>query len=136
MNNDNYEDIINLPHYEPKHKRMSISVRSAEFSPFAALTGFNDAVKETERLVDKKILLAEDEKIKINNKLQEILKSIKDKPKIKITYFIADKTKTGGKYVTIVDNVKKIDMVEKYIMLESRNKIYFKNMLDIYIIKK
>ena len=64
MKNDNYEDIINLPHYEPKHKRMSISVRSAEFSPFSALTGFNDAVKETERLVDKKVLLGEDEKIK------------------------------------------------------------------------
>ena len=131
MNNDNYEDIINLPHFEPRHKRMSISIRSAEFSPFAALTGFNDAVKETERLVDKKVLLDEDEKIKINNKLQEILKNIKDKPEIKITYFILDKRKNGGKYVTILDNVKKIDMIEKYIMLESKIKIYFKDILDI-----
>ena len=51
---DNYEDIINLPHYEPKHKRMSMSVRSAQFAPFSALIGFNDEVKETERLVEKK----------------------------------------------------------------------------------
>jgi len=131
MNNDNYEDIINLPHFEPKHKRMSISVRSAEFSPFAALTGFNDAVKETERLVDKKVLLAVDEKIKINNKLQEILKSIKEKPEIKITYFVSDKRKNGGKYIKIINKVKKIDMIEKYIMLENKIKIYFKDILDI-----
>jgi len=131
MNNDNYEDIINLPHFEPKHKRMGISVRSAEFSPFAALTGFNDAVKETERLVDKKVLLGADEKIKIKNKLQEILKSIKEKPEIKITYFVSDKRKNGGKYIKIINKVKKIDMIEKYIMLENKIKIYFKDILDI-----
>lgn len=128
---DNYEDIINLPHYEPKHKRMSMSVRSAQFAPFAALTGFNDEVKETERLVDKKVLLDEDEKIKINNQLLEILKNIKDKPEIKITYYIPDKRKNGGKYTTITDNVKKIDMIEKYIMLECKIKIFFKDILDI-----
>ena len=79
----------------------------------------------------EKVLLDEDEKIKINNKLQEILKNIKDKPKIKITYFINDKRKSGGKYITIIDNVKKIDMIEKYIMLESKTKIYFKDIFDI-----
>ena len=133
MNNDNYEDIINLPHYEPKHKRMSMSVRSAQFAPFSALTGFNDEVKETERLVDKKVLLDEDEKIKINNKLLEILKNIKDKPQIKITYFIKDERKKGGKYITIIDNVKKINMIDKYIMLESKTKIHFKDIFDIEV---
>ena len=130
---DNYEDIINLPHYEPKHKRMSMSVRSAQFAPFSALTGFNDEVKETERLVDKKVLLDEDEKIKINNKLLEILKNIKDKPQIKITYFIKDERKKGGKYTTIIDNVKKINMIDKYIMLESKTKIHFKDIFDIEV---
>ena len=110
---------------------MSISIRSAEFSPFSALTGFNDAVKETERLVDKKVLLGEDEKININNKLQEILKNIKNKPKIKIIYFAVDKKKSGGKYLTTIENVKKLDMIEKYIMLESKIKIYFKDIFDI-----
>ena len=133
MNRDNYEDIIDLPRYEPKHKRMDISVRSAIFAPFSAITGFNDEVKETERLVDRKILLDEEEKIKINNKLQEILKDIKDKPEIKITYFISDKRKNGGRYNTIIDNVKKIDMIEKYIMLESKIKIYFKDIFDVKI---
>lgn len=131
MNEDSYEDIINLPHYEPKHKRMSIGVRSAIFAPFSALTGFNDEVRETERLVDKKIVLDEDEKIKINNKLQDILKKIKSRPKIEIICFIKDKRKNGGKYINIVDNVKKINMLEKYLMLESNIKIYFEDILDI-----
>lgn len=130
---DDYEDIINLPHYEPKHKRMSMSVRSAQFAPFSALTGFNDEVKETERLVEKKVLLDEDEKIKINNKLLEILKNIKNKPQIKTTYFIKDERKKGGKYITIIDNVKKINMIDKYIMLESKTKIHFKDIFDIEV---
>ena len=134
MNNNNYEDIINLPHYEPKHKRMSIDVRSAQFSPFAALTGFNDEIKETERLVDKKVLLSEDEKIKINDKLLEILKNIKNKPKVKIIYFIPDNKKCGGRYTEVISNVKKIDMTEKYIILENKIKIYFKNIFNINII--
>ena len=134
MNNDNYEDIINLPHYEPKHKRMSIEVRSAQFSPFAALTGFNDEIKETERLVDKKILLSEDEKIKINDKLLETLKNIKNKPKVKIIYFIPDNKKCGGRYTEVISNVKKIDMTEKYIILENKINIYFKNIFNINII--
>lgn len=130
---DNYEDIIDLPHYEPKHKRMSISVRSAQFAPFAALTGFNDEVKETERLVDKRVLLEEDELIKINSKLLEILNIIKGKPKIKVTYFIKDNKKSGGKYTTIIDNVKKIDILNKCLILESKTKIYFKDIYDINI---
>lgn len=131
MNNDNYEDIINLPHYEPRHKRMGIEVRSAQFSPFAALTGFNDEIKETERLVDKKVLLSEEEKIKINDKLLEILKNIKNKPKVKITYFIPDNKKCGGRYTEFISNLKKIDMTEKYIMLEDKIKIYFKDIINI-----
>ena len=131
MNNENYEDIINLPHYEPKHKRMSISVRSAIFAPFSALTGFNDEVKETERIVDKKIDITEEEKEKINNKLKEILKNIKGSPSIKVTHFIKDKKKNGGKYITTIDTIKKIDMIEKYIMLVSKEKIYFDDILNI-----
>lgn len=133
MNNDNYEDIIDLQHYEPKHKRMSIEIRSAQFSPFAALTGFNDEIKETERLVDKRILLDEDEKEKINNVLQKVLKSIKNNPEVTITYFIPDNKKCGGKYVTNTNYVKKIDMIEKYIMLKNKIKIYFKYIIDIKI---
>ena len=130
---DNYEDIINLPHYEPKHKRMSIDVRSAQFSPFAALTGFNDEIKETERLVDKKVLLSEDEKIKMNDKLLEILKNIKNKPKIKITYFIPDEKKDGGKYIVEKGNVKRIDYINRFIKLTDNKKIVLDDVVAITI---
>ena len=105
---DKYEDIINLPHHESKnHKRMSMSVRAAIFSPFSALTGYEDAVKETARIVDKKIILGEDVKNKINIELQKILKNIKDKPQVTITYFVKDKNKNGGKYITATKNTEK-----------------------------
>lgn len=130
---NNYEDIINLEHYEPKHKRMSMSIRSAQFSPFSALTGFNDAVKETERIVDNKIILDEEVKININNTLLKILENIKNRPVIIITYFIPDKRKKGGKYLTITETAKKIDMIEKYLLLENKTKIRFEDIFDINI---
>ena len=107
---DNYEDIINLPHYEPKnHQRMSIKARAAQFAPFAALTGYGDMVRETARLTDVRIELDEEEKNMINNKLQIIQSKIKELPKASITYFMPDNRKFGGEYITTTGNIKKID---------------------------
>ena len=98
MNKFNYEDIINLPHHtSTKHPRMTKSARAAQFSPFAALTGYDDAIKETGRLTDKKIELTEEEKLILNDKLLTINNNLKNNPKVIITYFEHDKTKEGGK---------------------------------------
>ena len=124
MNKDNYEDIINLPHYEPKkHPRMSIESRAAQFAPFAALTGYDDAVKETARITYDRIEIDEGLKSVINNKLQVILNNIKDKPKVTFTYFIYDKKKSGGKYITVTGNVNKIDKVNNYVILTDKTKV-------------
>ena len=132
MNRDNYEDIIDLPHYNPKnHPRMSIESRAAQFAPFAALTGYDDAVKETARLTDKRIEIDEGLKFFINNKLQIILKNIKDISEITITYFIYDKNKSGGKYVTISDRVKKINMTQGYIELINKTKVPINEIINI-----
>ena len=97
--NKNYDDIINL-HYEPKnHKRMSIEARSAQFAPFSALTGYDTAIKETERLTDKKIEITEDLKQILNKKLQYILENNHINPIVTFTYFVKDKNKYGGKYI-------------------------------------
>lgn len=132
MNKNNYDDIINLPHYEPKrHPRMSIESRSAQFAPFAALTGYEDAVKETARITDERIEIDEGLKTFLNDRLRIILKNIKDKPKIAFTYFVYDKNKSGGKYVCVTGNVNKIDMVNGYVLLTNKTKIPVIEILNI-----
>lgn len=130
--NKNYDDIINLPHYvSKKHPQMSIEARSAQFAPFSALTGYDDAIKETARLTDERIEIDEGLKIVLNNKLQFILEKIKYKPEIKFTYFVYDEKKAGGKYVEKTGVVKKIDMVEQYVMLYDKTKIPVNEIINI-----
>ena len=132
MSKDNYEDIINLPHHtSSKHPRMTRESRAAQFSPFAALTGYDDAIKETRRLTDKKIELTEEEKQIINDKLLMINDNIKSNPKVSITYFEHDKNKEGGKYLSYTGYIKKIDMIELTITLTDKNKININEIIDI-----
>ena len=132
MNNDNYEDIIDLPHYEPlRHPRMSMESRAAQFAPFAALTGYDDAVRETARTTSERIEIDEGLKIFLNKKLQIILENIDNKPEVTITYFIYDKNKSGGKYETITSNISKINMTEQYIMFTNKIKIDINEIIDI-----
>lgn len=130
--NKKYDDIINLPHFEPKkHKRMSIESRSAQFAPFAALTGYDDAIKETARLTDKRIEIDEGLKQILNNKLKYILENIDSKPEITFTYFVYDKKKSGGKYIDKIGIVKKIDMINQYIELTDKTKININEIINI-----
>lgn len=97
---NNYEDIINLPHHvSKKHPQMSIWSRSAQFAPFAALTGYDDAVKETARLTDKRLEIDEGLKNILNNKLQYILENKSLQPEITFTYFVYDNKKSDRKSV-------------------------------------
>lgn len=132
MNEDNYEDIINLPHPTSKnHPRMSREARAAQFAPFAALTGYSDAIKEKARLTDERIEIDEELKIFLNNRLKIILDNIKSNPLVTFKYFIYDKKKTGGKYVTVTGNVKKINMFEKYLTILDDTKIPIDEIIDI-----
>ena len=97
---DNYSDIINLSRPVSKRPRMTLEQRSAQFAPFAALTGYEGQVKETARLTNKKIEINEELKEILNQKIQLIQKKIKEQPQIEITYFIPDSKKDGGKYET------------------------------------
>lgn len=128
--NKYYEDIITLPHHtSKKHKRMSIDARSAQFAPFQALTGYNDSIKETERITDKQIELTEEEKQLINDKIKIIEENLQEE--IEITYFEKDDKKVGGKYITIKGIIKKINLIEKYIFLENKTKIEINNIIEI-----
>lgn len=129
---NNYDDIINLPHYESKtRKRMSLEARSAQFAPFAALTGYDDKLKETARLTEKKIDLTDEEYNLINSKLQIIKDHIKEQPEIIFTIFVNDKLKDGGKYEEIRGKIRRIDEVNEYIILIDKSKIFFNDIVDI-----
>lgn len=129
---NNYDDIINLPHYESKtRKRMSLEARSAQFAPFAALTGYDEKVKETARLTEKKIELTDEEYNLINSKLQIIKDHIKEQPEIIFTIFVKDKLKDGGKYKEINGSVRVIDEINEEIILVDKRRILFKNIYDL-----
>lgn len=128
-----YDSIINLPHYEPvNHKRMSINNRSAQFAPFAALTGYNEAILESSRLTSSKIELTNELKLVISDKLNYI-KNNNYNCNIIIRYFIKDKYKEGGSYKDIECNIKKIDNYNKKIILFDNTKINIDDIINIDI---
>lgn len=115
---DKYDDIINMPHHKSaKHPQMSMINRAAQFSPFAALTGHGEAIKETARLTDERIELDESVKAVIDERLQYIEENIKSKPTVTVTYFEPDNRKEGGEYVTVTGKVRKIDRVINCIIM-------------------
>lgn len=128
---DDYSDIINLSRPVSKRPRMSLEQRSAQFSPFAALTGYEGQVKETARLTNKKIEINEELKEILNLKIQLIQEKIKEQPQIEITYFIPDSKKDGGRYETVTNSVKKIDTYKGEIILIDGTTIAIDEIIDI-----
>lgn len=111
-NVDTYEDIIHLPHHVSiSHSSMSILDRAAQFSPFAALSGYDAAVKETARWTDTRMELGEDKRDILLEKLCIVQDAIDERPEISVTYFEPDARKAGGTYVTITGRAKKVDDV-------------------------
>ena len=127
----NYDDIINLKRPISKHPKMSLYQRSAQFAPFAALTGYEGQVKETARLTDRRIELDEEMKLILDLKIQVIKEMLSDNPEVEITYFIPDTRKDGGKYETIINNVKKIDSYNEHIIMQNNLKIEIKEIINI-----
>lgn len=116
---DHYDDIIDLPHHvSTVHPRMSRADRAAQFSPFAALQGYEDAIMEAGRWVDKKAELSEDAKEALDESLRFLLKQITRHPEVVISYFRPDEKKDGGEYVTITGKAKAIDTDNRIIVLE------------------
>ena len=131
-NNGKYDDIMNLPHHESKkHPRMSLEARSAQFAPFAALTGYEEVISETARQTNKRIEINEELKAILDEKLLLIKARIKTKPNITVTYFIPDSKKEGGRYITVTGKVIKIDDYKQKIILENKIEIPISEIIDI-----
>lgn len=131
-----YDDIINLPHHTSvTHTPMPIADRAAQFSPFAALTGYEDAIDETARLTQDWIELDENEKERLNEKFQQIREQLSTHPQVIFTYFEPDQKKQGGAYLTVEGRVKKIDEYRGAFILEDGREILIERIVKVELPK-
>lgn len=116
---DKYADIINLPHHtSPTRPRMSMYDRAAQFSPFAALTGYGAKIRETERVTEARAELSEDVLNELDDKLCRLAANLALRQQVSVTYFVPDERKSGGAYVTHCGVVRKIDSVARQLIFE------------------
>lgn len=132
---NNYEDIINLERPKSNHSHLNIESRAAQFAPFAALVGYDSAIKETARITDKRIEIDDELKVIISNKLNYLNDHIKDNNKVIITYFIKDEKKSGGNYIHKTGIIKNIYPVESKIKFTDNSTVYINDIINIEILK-
>ena len=128
---DDYKDMIHFTHYVSKKRaQMPLSDRAAQFSPFAALNGFDAMISETKRITEEKMVLSEDEKEILDRKYQILLEKLNDPITLSVTYFVPDPLKSGGRYVTKTGNLKKIDVFGRRIVFTDETKISLYDVVD------
>ena len=126
-----YDDIIDVEYpFDLGHPRMSLYDRSSQFMPFSALVGYKEAVLETARITSDRIILDEEMKEILDNKLGIIKEKLSLNPYVSITYFVPDNKKNGGSYINVSGNVRKIDLYKNVIVTDDK-KILIDSILDI-----
>lgn len=131
-----YDDIIHLPHHQSKTRpHMSMTERAAQFSPFAALTGYEDVLEETARLTDQRSEPSESEQAELDRQLQLLQERISERPVVSITYFQPDEKKSGGAYVTVTDAVRRIDTVKRVLVLMDGREIPINDVSSIEFVE-
>lgn len=127
-----YEDIIHLPRPISKtHIPMSLQDRAAQFSPFAALTGYDAAVAETARLTETAMELDVDAQAELSEKLLLLQRRISQAPSVTVTHFVPDLRKAGGTYVTTTGILRKLDSLNQWLLLEDGTRIFFGDILSL-----
>lgn len=127
-----YSNIINMEYPFPKkHERMSAEARAAQFSPFAALSGYEEEIDETSRLTEDMQNILEDKRNRLDRILTEIQKIIDRRPLVSVKYFVPDLRKAGGKYVIKKDNIRRIDNVERVLVFCDGSVIGIDSIIDI-----
>ncbi len=127
-----YDDILYLPHHTSATRpRMPALDRAAQFSPFAALTGYDDVIQETARLTDRPADLDENRKEFLNEKLQMVAEMIEERPEITLTYFEPDERKTGGAYVSVTGRVEKLDEIRCVLVLKDGTAVSFSQIYEL-----
>ena len=131
FNVHDYSDILDSPRPESDRRKMTMTERGAQFSPFAALTGYEDAVEEAARLTDIQTVLTEEVKSMLNEKLRMIAERIDDLPEVAITHFVPDDRKAGGAYTVTVGIVRELDPITGDVIMMDRQRIPVERIRDI-----
>ena len=130
--NNRYDEIMGLPHHVSKTRpQMPMSDRAAQFAPFAALTGYDSAIKETGRLTDERIALDEEALTALDRKYQLLMDALDDAPEVTIIYFQPDERKAGSQYVSATGTVKKVDTFGRRILLQDGTRIPLDSVFDL-----
>lgn len=129
---NSYEDILHLPHHiSPTRPQMSMENRAAQFSPFAALVGYDAAIDETARHTETQIVLSEDRKAELDLVMQQLLRQIDRKPEVAVRYFVPDERKAGGAYLCTIGRVKKIDFFTRVLFFTDGVQIPLDNIIEL-----
>lgn len=132
QNSSRYEDMLELPHHISRERpQMAMEERAAQFSPFAALTGYGDAIRETGRLTERQLELEPDVKDRLNEKLRLLMELPSPRPEVSIVYFLPDEKKEGGSYVSVRGRVKKVDENSRQIVLENGGRIPLEAVMEL-----
>ncbi|MCI9510423.1 MAG: hypothetical protein HFF10_11890 [Angelakisella sp.] len=129
-----YDDILYLPHHvSPTRQRMTMAERAAQFSPFAALVGYGEAIRETGRAVGQQMELSEEEKAVLDQKQQIILAALEqgEEPEVTVTYFQPDRKKDGGEYVSYTGSIKKYKEIENTFVFGGGKEIPLSGIVDL-----
>lgn len=127
-----YDDIIHLEHHiSQNRKRMPILDRAAQFSPFAALTGYDAVIRETGRQTDWQVDLDKDGLELLNERIALLAARQEDEPEVTVVYFVPDERKCGGAYESLTDRVKRVDVHEKAMIMSCGKVVYFSSIREI-----
>lgn len=130
--NKKYKEIIHLPHKQSSTRpHMAVADRAAQFAPFAALVGYDDAVRETARLTESRRELSDGALEQLNAKLNYIQEHLDEQPKVSITYFQPDSKKSGGAYLTCTGIVKRVDDYEHTVLMQDGREIFIDDITEI-----
>lgn len=132
MSSGKYDDIIDLPRPRSNARpKMSNHDRAAQFSPFAALVGYDDAVKETARLTDEMTALDDEKIAELGEKIRKIYELVDKRPTVTVRYFVPDGKKTGGEYISVTGGVKRVDVYGSKIIMSDGKEILMDLISDI-----
>lgn len=129
-----YDDIINLPHpISAAHPQMSMLERAAQFSPFAALSGHSDAIRETARLTDEFSDLDENSRENLDRKLAFLQEHLREQPEVTVMFFQPDSRKKGGSYQSVSGIIKKVDTYERRLIMSDGTALPMEYVIQIDI---